>query len=441
MSYLPFQGVKRLRLVSQEWNEEGFKLLRKQAFFCLVNPIFHSMTLFRYSLEMGDNPLLNWNIHLPPVGVYEGAMQLKLEEDLNDYIFNPNKSHIIKKLTLGGPICIRSDFQRNMQFIVVSQGHLQELELTGFWSLSGFCNGGSTFPNESITLPKLKVFKFSVKVGLVEGVPPKESDFSSLLWLKDLMLAINLVTRIAINCKEPPVAALFLKYLNRAELGGFPNLRSISILCPDSEVCRTLSNCELPLIKLVLGNLVGMTKQKDYTAFEELLSKHAPKLESLQFNISPETETVSNSIGINIPPFLNLKHLHIEWGRCNDIKLIFPGGVISYDEDFPRLKYLTLWPMELRECQPYNRTSVPRVKKDSLAFYSQFMPDLAQVSEDCQVVCGVQVLNILTRIVMECNGTRPLFSKGMVTAISKMFPNLDNKDWESIALKEPNIRQ
>lgn len=451
-SFLPISQLRSCRLVSQLWSEEGFKQLRKRATLDLDasrgeihTHSDNSLPLFRYWVEMRANPIQNWKLELPPLPVDDpdeagelNGMDVKLLEDLSRYIFDSKKPLIVKKLKLGGNMLFRYDYEIRLKLFQTLQTHLQELEWEGEWQLHENNSGqGHTFPGR-ITFPKLRMFNFAIEVKKEPPTPEGSlEDCAKFTWLAGLIRAISGVTVIELGC-ESPLTTVFFRHFNQSGSHSFPNLNRICVLNPDGDVMRIMSKCPVSFKDLEIGQFLVMT-ENDCNAFVEVLDKFCQTLESFKFAIAPETGSPGDK-EINIPIFTNLTNLNISWERCNDVKLVFSGGRINYKEHFPRLKCLTLKPMKLYEAQPYNKTSVPRVRKDSIACYAVFFPGLVQDSGDIKVVGSVQVLRILTRVKMECGGSNPLFSKRQVAIISKMFPNLKNKAWEKIALKESTVK-
>lgn len=460
LSYLPVEELKQVRFVSKLWNEEAFKLLRKRCTLSLdfertqgYEAMNESMKLFRYAVEMGNNPISNWKIDLSPIGKRyaldpsPGKLGAKLLEDIDYFLFDnsaqlSNACRSVKTLKLGGTIAFLSDYKLRLKFLQALGSRLTELNWGGHWYLRA-SGGNCPFP-ENIQFYKLKVFNLSL-------CPLEEAggwfdyaakNCSNLTWLQPLIRSIKRVTTLRFACSAS-LTLEFLNVLSKPEIISlYSNLNELSLNKVTVDVIKILLKLDRPLKKLQIYALKDM-KKPDFLYFEELLRKHCQTLESLLFIIPPtpvEDGDGTPPVSISFPTFPKLVNLIVGWGQKSyrktlDIKLMFPDGssFVNYAKDLPSLKSLTLWPAEFRnfgKTEDFTTMSADpdRVWRDYGYIFEMFFPPIATNGE-MQICRSVQFLDVLHKVRFIVSRENPLFTKPKEILIARMFPNVENNEW------------
>lgn len=195
LSYLSVEDLKELRFVSQLWNEESVKHLRKRhnngtLSLDLINNDYkdshQSMKLFRCFVDMWNISLSTWRIEIPELGTQEfsninispGHPGAKLLEDLNHFLslenapffpntleFHGNKNSRldydvgIKILqTLGGTLMIQPELGKRASCSSISSLRVNWNELEADFSSDSVM---STKYDEESIFSKVKVGRFS----------------------------------------------------------------------------------------------------------------------------------------------------------------------------------------------------------------------------------------------------------------------------------------
>lgn len=451
--------LKEIRFVSKLWNEEAFKLLRKR---CTLDLEFNwgsgyektteSMKLFRYSVEMANNPLPNWSIALPSLGLEEdgdgdgvdtseGQPGAKMLEDLDYFIVDDklDARRSLKRLNLGGAISSRKDYDVRLKVLQAVGGGVEEFTWRGSWYLDTAPGKNYPFP-EDIHFQKLKVFTLSLSPLEPGGWGHDEAkNCSSLTWLQPFIKSIHRVTTIRLECSTS-LALLFCNTLTKPGMMSLlSNLREVSVHHVTVNVIKILLKLDKPLKKLELFDLKNLEKS-DFQYFAELLQKHCQTLESLLFIIppSPMDENDTPPLFISFPAFPKLINLNVGWGpeeyqKTQDIKLTFPDGTsfVNYANDLPSLKCLTLYPLGYRKYSQIETsftvgTQPERVWENCGSLFKMFFPPIA-TNGAMQIVKSVQFLDALYEVPVGYQKESPLFSEEAEVLIAAMFPNVNNK--------------
>lgn len=459
LSNLSVKELKELRFVSKLWNEEASKHLRKR---CTVHLDFdngyedsrESMKLFRYLVEMRNNPLSNWFIDIPAMGleVYEpidptrGRPGDKLLEDVNYLLHEDNEDirQSLKTLEIEGFIRSQLDYDVRLKLLQAFGGSMTEFTWGGCWYIDTATGKDYPFPDD-IQFRKLKVFTLCLDI--LEDWSTAD-DCSSLTWLQPFIKATQRVTTIRLECYAE-LSLTFLNILTNPEiLSLFSNLADISVQNGCAGVIKSLLKLVKPLTKLELYDFVDLEKQ-EFKNFELLLRKHSKTLKTLLFVIppSPEDEMDTPPVVMSFPAFPQLQKLVVGYypGRqfdIQDIKLTFPTGPVNYKNDLPSLKSLRLWPKEFEDNDYTEMVTDGSVKggrnriwQSCRCFYELFFPSIIPHHEEKQTVESLQSLSAIHTVKQYGklrNGKSKrcrLLSKEMEAQIATMFPNVKNNEW------------
>lgn len=238
-----------------------------------------------------------------------------------------------------------------------------------------------------------------------------------------------------------------------SELSSVPNLNQLSIHHINIDSLQCLLQLKQRLKSLEIYEFVDM-KPAHFPILEKLLRKLAPTLERLLLVIRqiyvPVEDMETNHI--QVPQFPKLVALNIGWDvglntyydKTNTkTTLLFPSGEIDYEQDFPELQSLTLWPFGFGKYPNFrdysyhiDKSDVTKFQEKIVSFYTIWFPCINPIfGGRTKIVQSVQVLDVLTQLWVY-GEIRSLFSQRAVSRIRRMFPNLRDKTWAEKALKE-----
>lgn len=420
--------LKNVRFVSRQWNQEALKIINKT---CAVTFEFESdypgpqesMKFFQYSVEMQEIPMSRWNIDLPifqqrqgygrALDATPGQPGSKFVDDFNWFISSPNIENM-KILELAGQIHTKLEFDLRLKVLQTVQKTLQELCISGTWyQTSDQVN--CEFP-ENLNFPNLKSFSLKL-ITDTEG-----EECYNLKWLQNLFRGITKISTLDLLCYDEQLAVSFLDHIHNLA-NSFSHLEELSISSANPVVIKKILQVQVktPLRKLQVSDLnitfTDFDTREDWILYDHLLSKYSTTLQELSFDIPHKNEkSEKGQQFIIFPTFPNLKYLRVSWESGKEpLDLMFPGGGINYENDFPSLQSLAVYP-EING-DPFRGTVseafFPATKEENLG------------DEPIQVFNGLQYLEIFPDKGFEDESITP----DIVTAIAGMFPKVSNYDW------------
>ncbi|OXA63219.1 uncharacterized protein LOC110855001 [Folsomia candida] len=422
LSYLPFDDLKNVRFLSNVWNQEALRLIKKKGcvrfeFSPGHKKLDDSTKLFRYNHEMQENPIPHWRIAIPSIGLetYQHEIRPAQGEKViaGLHWFLGLKTHNVTSLDFAGTIASKSDYDAQIRVLEMCPTQtIENFELGWTWIQDEASGRGYTFPR-SIKFTNLKTFGLSMDVGSydIEGDGDHSEDCSSLSsWLTPLLYAVKGVRVLILNCTFSPLLDTFY---DRAK--PFRNLEEITIqrnITPEG--LKFLNKLKNPLRKMNLGRF-EYWKKVQYLAFGRLLRKHSQTLTSLQITLG---NCVKNDTILNLPIFPSLKELYVDkdsWVEENEtfaLKVSFDGDDdIAYAKHFPRLETLKLGG---------NDNGWGRNVNENNALFDTFLP-FGFSDAGSQVYKTLRHLDLPTEATLESG---QLYARA--DEIAKMFPNVHN---------------
>ncbi|OXA61763.1 uncharacterized protein LOC118434101 [Folsomia candida] len=422
LSYLPFDDVKNVRFLSKVWNREALRVMKKKGYvkfdFSLgYKKLEDSTKLFRYNHEMQENPIPNWRISIPSIGLncYQHEIRPtqgeKVIADLHWFL--GLKTHNVTSLDFGGKISSKFDYDTQIRILEMCPTQtIQNFELGWRWSTSEASGQGYRFPSR-IKFTNLETFVLSMDVGSydVEGDGDHSEDCSSLAsWLNPLLYAVKGVRVLILKCTFSPLLETFYE-----QAKPFQNLEEITIqrnITPKG--LNFLNKLKKPLTKMNLGRFEHWTNA-EYLEFGRLLSKHSQTLTSLKITLG---NCVKSNTILNLPSFPSLKELYVNkdsWVEENErfpLQVSFDGGNgISYAKHFPSLETLKLGDNDIG----WRRNAI-----GNDFIFDTFLP-LGNGGAGLQVCKTLRHLDLPTDATLESG---QLFARA--SEIGRMFPNVHN---------------
>lgn len=345
LGYLKLKDLKNCRLLNSFWKSRTdirMVSLTHLKFEFTYHPRHLSLSEVKWSDSFQEKVALikKYNISSFEIDVTNNSPVGTPRQFYSDitWLLN-NMGHVIKDLILSMSVIHDRDgsgFKRIFSQLV----NVENLDLSIDINTSFYPNMGS-----ALCLPSVK--RLALWVHDVEGDdemrdPLKNHIISEIAKLFPNLQGINVKTGLLQN---------FLQYL-QTNRETWKNLTEISAefeLYGDSEdpivSFTTIKTLPQTLHKLQLDDIPALTAL-GVTAFEQMLNKHSATLEFLCLKFA-ESGTEDSQIVLNLPSFPRLTSFEIIIYVDDEdlyLKLRFPSGHISYEKDFPKIKYLSLLP-------------------------------------------------------------------------------------------------
>ncbi|XP_021953319.1 uncharacterized protein LOC110850147 [Folsomia candida] len=379
LSFLDTNQLKNVRFISNIWNQEAVKILRKRtiAMFRIFPRFqtnysgqthacsgFYSTPFLQYNHEMKHNPIMNWDILLPhfatsdtdkykELNCTEGKPGAKLIVDLNWFL--TSRLHSVKNLTLGGPIKSTFDMTIRFQILDKLKETLQDLNFAGEWEDPTIQEDDDFTTQASISLPHLKVLTLSTN-------SRKTLTATSFHFFRSLIASLPRVQSLhLISHHFPTLSIYFLEELDSK----FRNLDEVTLNHVSRTELELLCKFDKPLRKLALKN----PYEPDFNSetiqlWERLIWKHSNTLVSLDFTM-PICAAPHNGRVLHLPTFPLLKTLAVDYNIDFDYLAVTddsrtklpvqfhsenPGtSWLIYARHFPSLQSLKLTPLDILE--------------------------------------------------------------------------------------------